>query len=321
MSLAIGEEQAPTDEADHIKHLVALQVGIMMKKDPTRRGQHPKHHGCIDAAFAVHGDIPDVYRIGIFQEPQTYQAKVRFSNGAESDDTKPDVHGMAVKVLGVKGTPALEGSEREEQDFILIDSEAFYVPDGTMMHDLMTARVTSVQNPAVMTEFAQKHQDIATALAAARKNISSPLTTQYWSTVPFKLGGGAVKYTVVPSAGNKSGGVPATSSDYLRLALASQLAPGGNGAQFELCIIPQADPSGNPVENPMVPWKTEPIAVATIKVEPQGFDTPERMKEAEDMSFDPWHALAQHRPLGGINRARKAVYAASLRLRQSSAAV
>jgi hypothetical protein len=60
---------------------------------------------------------------------------------------------------------------------------------------------------------------------------------------------------------------------------------------------------------------------STIKVAPQAFDTPERMKEAEDMSFDPWHALAEHRPLGGINRARRAVYAASLKLRRSSAAV
>jgi hypothetical protein len=80
MSLAIGEEQTPADEADHIKNLVALQVGIMMKKGPTRRGQHPKHHGCADAEFLVHGDIPDAYRIGIFKEPRAYKAKVRWWN-------------------------------------------------------------------------------------------------------------------------------------------------------------------------------------------------------------------------------------------------
>jgi hypothetical protein len=130
-----------------------------------------------------------------------------------------------------------------------------------------------------------------------------------------------VKYTVIPSGDNKSGGAPATSPGYLRAAMASQLAPGADGARFELCVIPQADPRDNPVENPMVLWKSQPIAVATMRVEPQAFDTPERMKEAEEMSFDPWHALAEHRPLGGINRARRAVYAASLTLRQSAAAV
>ena len=323
MSLAIGEEQIPPGEDDLIKHLVALQVGIMTKKDPTRRGQHSKHHGCVDAEFVVHGDIPDAYRSGLFKEPGTYKAKVRWSNGGDDDDRNVDVHGMAVKVLGVKGTPALEGSDRDDQDFILIDSEAFFVPDVKMMLELMTARATSAaaQDPTVMTEFARKHPDIATALAAARKTISSPLTTQYWSTVPFKLGGGAVKYTAVPSDDNKSGDVPAASRDSLRAALASRLGTGETGARFELRIIPQADPGNDPVENPMVPWKSEPIAVATITVAPQAFDTPERMKEAEELSFDPWHALAEHRPLGGINRARRAVYAASLTLRQSAAAV
>jgi catalase len=323
MSLTIGEEQPPTGEDDLITKLVALQVGIMMSKNPVRRGQHPKHHGCADVEFAVHGDIPEAYRIGLFKQPGTYQAKVRWSNGAAEDDQTADVHGMAVKVLGVKGTPALAGTDREEQDFILIDSEAFFVPDVRMMLELMTARVTSesAKDPKVMADFVQANQRIGAALGAARKQIASPLTTQYWSTVPYKLGSGAVKYTVVPSNGNKSGDIPATSRDYLRAALASQLGTGDTGAQFALCIIPQVDPADDPVENPMVPWRSVPIAVATITIRPQAFDTPERMKEGEDLSFDPWHALAEHRPLGGINRARRAVYAASLNLRQRAAAV
>jgi hypothetical protein len=28
----------------------------------------------------------------------------------------------------------------------------------------------------------------------------------------------------------------------------------------------------------------------------------------ENLSFTPWHALPEHRPLGGINRARKVIY-------------
>jgi hypothetical protein len=33
------------------------------------------------------------------------------------------------------------------------------------------------------------------------------------------------------------------------------------------------------------------------------------------MSFSAWHALAAHRPLGGIMRARQAAYAAAARFR------
>jgi hypothetical protein len=321
MTLAIGEEQVPADEGEAIKQLVALQVGIMMAKGPMYRGQHSKHHACADAEFVVRGDIPDAYRIGLFKQPAAYRAKVRWSNGAEKEDTKPDVHGMAVKVFGVKGNAALAGSEREEQDFVLIDSESFFVPDVKMMLALMSAKAASAKNEQVMIDFAGKNKEVIGALMAAKKKIASPVTTRYWSTVPYKLGGGAVKYTAIPAPGNKSGDIPATADDYLRAALASQLARGENGVQFELCIIPQASPTDNPVENPMVAWKAEPIPVATITVAPQAFDTPERMREAEELSFDPWHALAEHRPLGGINRARKEVYAASLTLRQSSAAV
>lgn len=33
-------------------------------------------------------------------------------------------------------------------------------------------------------------------------------------------------------------------------------------------------------------------------------------RRCESLSFNPWHALAEHRPLGGMNRLRRAVYAA-----------
>lgn len=33
------------------------------------------------------------------------------------------------------------------------------------------------------------------------------------------------------------------------------------------------------------------------------------------MQFNPWHCIAAHRPLGAIQRVRRAVYAASARFR------
>jgi len=38
-------------------------------------------------------------------------------------------------------------------------------------------------------------------------------------------------------------------------------------------------------------------------------DSPQRRAYADDrISFDPWHALEAHRPLGGIQRARRIAY-------------
>ena len=42
----------------------------------------------------------------------------------------------------------------------------------------------------------------------------------------------------------------------------------------------------------------------------QTFDTPEQQAFGENLSFTPWHSLPAHRPLGGINRARKEIYRA-----------
>ena len=98
--------------------------------------------------------------------------------------------------------------------------------------------------------------------------------------------------------------------------MVEHLIKGKKAAVFDLYIIPQTDPVKMPVENPTVRWNSDPVPVATIKIEPQTFDTKERMKECEAASFNPWHALAEHMPLGGVNRARKAVYSASVKVRQ-----
>lgn len=319
MDIPMGEEQASVGEDEAIKGIVALQIGMMMKTNPTRRGQHQKHHGCVDAEFIVRNDIPEPYRVGLFKCAKTYKAKVRWSNGGTDDDRTPDIHGMAIKVLDVEGSAALNGLDRQEQDFVLIDNEVFFTRDPAVMLALMNARVAAATTSTALAEFEQHHPGTLARLAAAKKTIASPLATRYWSTVPYKLGDGAVKYVAVPSPDNSAADAEPPSADYLRRTLVAQLAEGKKPAQFEVCIIPQT--TGDPVEDPTVLWQSAPVPVAIISVEPQSFDTPERMKECERTSFDPWHALAEHRPLGGINRARRAVYAASLKVRQDSAAV
>ena len=51
--------------------------------------------------------------------------------------------------------------------------------------------------------------------------------------------------------------------------------------------------------------------IATLEIKPQNFNSALRITECEHLTFTPWHGLVQHRPLGGINRRRKAIYLAS----------
>jgi hypothetical protein len=73
----------------------------------------------------------------------------------------------------------------------------------------------------------------------------------------------------------------------------------------------QTDPVRMPVENPSVEWdeRVSPfIPVARIRIPPQRFESEQQMAYAEQLSFTPWHALPEHRPMGGVNRIRKVVY-------------
>ena len=66
-----------------------------------------------------------------------------------------------------------------------------------------------------------------------------------------------------------------------------------------------------PVEDAGVEWSEEEspfIKVATLRIPPQAFRTQEREELAEDLSFSPAHSLIDHRPIGGINRARIEIY-------------
>jgi hypothetical protein len=57
--------------------------------------------------------------------------------------------------------------------------------------------------------------------------------------------------------------------------------------------------------------------IAIVEFPPQDSLTPERRVFWEDrMRLSPWDALAEHQPLGSINRLRKTVYAMSKQKRE-----
>jgi hypothetical protein len=101
------------------------------------------------------------------------------------------------------------------------------------------------------------------------------------------------------------------SNDYLREAMVNQLV--SRAAVFDFAVQLQLDPYEMPIEDPGVTWdeSRSPFRkVATLTIPAQIFDTPERREFGDNLSFNPWHCLPGHRPLGGINRARRQIYEA-----------
>ena len=82
----------------------------------------------------------------------------------------------------------------------------------------------------------------------------------------------------------------------------------------------QTDPHRMPIEDATVKWseRLSPyIPVAELRIPRQRFDTPAQLAFADNLSYNPWHSLEAHRPLGNQNRARRRMYHELSRLRQS----
>jgi hypothetical protein len=88
-----------------------------------------------------------------------------------------------------------------------------------------------------------------------------------------------------------------------------QLEPGAGSRQFDFEI--QVGAPAMEVENSIKVWEMDEAPftkVATITIPEQVFATGPRDDFGERLSFTPWHALPQHRPLGAVNRIRRVVY-------------
>lgn len=308
VALEIGQEYLPAGEDQAIEKLKALHLAVQkVKPGPTFRGEHPKQHAGVWATFTVADGIPDAQRVGLFATPGTYKALIRFSNGREFDDTKADVHGMAIKVL----VPDAAGPPRM-QDFITADHPIFFARDVQHLLEFLEATVKGVPVLLLVPLFPK-------LIGFTHEPKTSLPAMTYWSQTPYKLGGGAVKYLVTPSAGAVDDASPLVSSpDALRNALADQLTTRKVSARFDFSVIPQTDATAMPIENPTVDWKSDPVRVATITIDPQTFDTPDQMAFFANLSWNPWHALPDHQPLGGINRCRRQMYPASADLRHTT---
>jgi hypothetical protein len=75
-----------------------------------------------------------------------------------------------------------------------------------------------------------------------------------------------------------------------------------------------------PIEDATVKWpeRLSPyVTVARLRLPRQHFDSDAQLAFADVLSYNPWHSLEAHKPLGSQNRARKAMYLELSRLRQA----
>ena len=329
------------EEANAVAEIIKLSKAVVQARPITAdsddqpslalRDQHPKSHGCVGAEFRVE-NVPEKLRYGVFREPKCYPAWIRFSNGAGriQPDATPDIRGMAVKVMGVEGEKILESEKQvRTQDFIAINSEAFFLKD---IHDALalSRTVTTVDKvPAIpllerpikllifVLMFARSHRNQVEILSKAREEaVFNPLSIQYWSGTPYKLGSNQIKFTLKPRGIERpeGGSAPDKSSDnFLRQAMVNHLQQ--EDAYFDFMVQLRTEPQTMPLEDATIKWESEYQKVATIKIHKQVFDTPKRRTFDENLSFNIWRSLPEHEPLAKINQLRRLVYEETSKLR------
>ena len=328
------------DEQETIDQLITTMTGIQQKTyadgGHAIRSVHAKSHGLINAQLIVPANLPPSLAQGLFAKAGTYPVVMRYSAvpGDVLDDNVSTPRGLAIKVMGLEG-PRLPGSEgATTQDFVLVDGPAFGAPTAKkFLGTLKQLAGTTDKGPGLKKVLSTALQGVeklveavggksGTLIALGGHPKTNVLGETYYTQVPLLYGDYIAKLCIAPvSAGLKSltdAKVDLDDKpDGLRGAVVDFFA--ASGGEWELRVQLCTDLETMPVEDASVAWPEDEspyVAVARIVAEPQGAWTAERSKLVDDgMAFSPWHGLAAHRPLGGVNRARKPAYEMSKRFR------
>lgn len=320
-----AEEQIPPGETTLTQAIIADAIRIAdQHRGNTRvlRDAHAKAHGCVKAQLSVLPSLAADLRHGVLSEPgKTWQAWMRLSNGnaLQQFDSVHDARGMAIKLLDVPGNKLLASDKAAtNQDFVMINHPVFFVRDVAEFHQFFAAKASGKRILAFFPSWDPRTWELRhlfIALETLSPAPESPVATTYSSITPFKLGPHNIKYRVIPTPQDcPRYQLPKQNEDlpnFLRSALYQQLSLDRIPACFALQVQRQRPQHYMPIEDPSVRWD-ETIApfetVATIKVKGQDFDSSEQNLFCDNLSFNTWHSLPAHRPIGGINRLRKAVY-------------
>lgn len=320
----LGAEYVHAGELEATERIIR-RIGERMMREfgegarPATRGLHAKGR-CLQAAVTVdNSQLPEELRVGVFANNTTYPAWVRFSNGDPhvQADSEGDVRAMAIKLLDVPGAKLLDDErDAETHDFLLNHTPAVATADVIHFADVVELSEDD-RNPALAflawNPFDIELTSILLAIESITKSIVNPLSTQYWSQTPYRLGPetSAVKYSARPCSGQGSGPeLDDEDPNYFTPSMQQQLSDGD--VCFEFMVQRQTDPQRMPIEDASIEWSASEspfIPVARIVFSDQDFAAEQQATTCQHLSYTPWHALPEHRPLGSLNRARKIAYA------------
>lgn len=325
---AIAEELIRADEeevtrriADTMSHFLVHEYRDSGKI--AERAGNTKTYGLVRATFAVREDLPRRLRVGVFQAGRTYPAYVRF--GGPGPRVVPDIEDAGILSIGIKlmevAGRKLMADEKSTVDLTGISSPTFTTPD--IWENVKLQTQIGLGTPAwyFVNPLDPHLLDMIMQGLYARAH-ANPLELTYHSCVPYRYGrergrDRAIKFAVIPRITGRSR-ITEFTDNFLREAMIRSLAR--EPTVFDFAIQFQTDPVRMPIEDASIVWSEREspfIPVATLEIPAQRFDSPAQDAFARNLTYNPWHTLAVHRPLGNQNRARRDIYLRTSRVRQA----
>jgi hypothetical protein len=316
-------EKITADEVERFAAYGTQFVELQARKSKrygNGRALHRKQITAAQGRLQVLSDVPEFARHGLFQKPGDFEVWVRLSNGGmdRAPDAMPDIRGFAMRVLGVTGDSALGNGPAVSQDFTLINQPQFAFPRSDEFVDFVVAAAAG--KGALLKFLIKRYGFLGGPLRLVQmiKSLAKPFggfaTENLFTAVPMACGPFAVRARLVPAAGNGSA-TPGAKRDW-SADFSARLRQ--QSLEWDLQLQPFVSEEVTPIEDASVNWPSPYTTVARLRLPVQDTASAEGAafcKTVEGAVFDPWQALAAHRPLGDVQRARKVVYFASQKAR------
>jgi hypothetical protein len=301
------------------------------------RGAHAKGHGGLKGELKIYDNLPVPLAQGLFREPRTYPVMIRFSTAP--GDILPDgvsaFRGMAIKVIGVDG-PKLFSAEPDAltQDFLMINRPVFpagnvarYLNEQLLQENVVVNAPEEAQQfvTAALRTVNAVTEKVGIELYPTALGITLPEThilgETYYTTAALRYGDYIAKLSAVPLSANLQplvGKTIATHDPSVLRDLTVEFFR-QQSAEYELRAQLCTNLATMPIEDASIQWLEQESpyqAIAKITIPAQEAFGPARHVYVDEvLSFNAWHCIAEHRPLGSIQRVRRQVYEASSRYR------
>lgn len=303
------------------------------------RDAHAKNHGILRGELEIYDNLPEHLAQGLFKKPRKYPVIIRFSTapGMIEPDKKSSQRGMAIKIIGVEGEKFLdEDKDALTQDFLLVNYPI--IPTGTVKDYLDQQK--KVEEYINTPELFQSVQGAMLVAGRKIKNLigkeedpnhfsvpgSHILGDRYFSMAAIRYGDYVAKISIAPKSENVASLhgkdmdqelIKNEPESFLTTIVKNFFE--NQTAVYELSAQLCTDLEKMPVEDGSVQWMEEDSpfqAIASLTISPQNTFSPERRVYGDDvLSFNPFHCLPEHRPLGNIMRVRKLAYETSSKYR------